>query len=206
MGTPSSHPALEQFAELLLFYNKRINLLSRQSDLAAIQTHIRHCLVLSQRDFPRGTTVVDWGTGGGLPGIPLAILFPEVQFVCVDAVGKKIRTVEAMARSLGLDNVETWHGRAESWGGQTVYSVSRATAPLRTLWHWHQRVAVLPPSRLKTDTTWPAGLICLKGGDLTEEIALLHASVPGLILDQEPIHDPEEQASWEDKFVLSVYA
>ena len=198
-----SQLALEQFADLLLYYNKRINLISRSADLEVIRSHIRHCLVLAQKKFPRGTNVIDWGTGGGLPGIPLAIVFPEVDFVCVDAVGKKIQAVRAMARKLGLTNLEAWHGRAEAWTGKTVYSVSRATAPLKTLWGWHQRVALSP--RLKTnDSSWPAGLICLKGGDLTQEITELNEHFSGLEVHWESIRDPEGIVSWEEKCVLTV--
>jgi len=106
--------------------------------------------------------------------VPLAIRFPDVTVVGVDSVGKKSRAVRTIARRLGLDNCFTWNGRAEEWTGEAHYSVSRATAPLATLWRWHRRVAVElsePPG----DGEWPQGLLSLKGGDLSGEIEDLRA-------------------------------
>jgi 16S rRNA (guanine527-N7)-methyltransferase len=136
-----------------------------------------HCLTLTVRDFPDGCTIVDWGTGGGLPAIPLAICEPEVTVVGVDSVGKKVRAVRTIARRLGLENCFTWNGRAEEWAGEAHYSVSRATAPLATLWRWHRRVAVSRDDAPGNDA-WPPGLLALKGGDLSNEIAALRSADP----------------------------
>jgi 16S rRNA (guanine527-N7)-methyltransferase len=165
---------LDAYASLLERYNRRINLISRESVRDLRVQHLVHCLSIACRPFPDGASVVDWGTGGGLPAIPLAIAFPKVDVYAVDSVGKKVRAVRAFARRLDLDNCFPWEGRAEDWTGTAHYSVSRATAPLADLWRWHRRVAEAPPHGVPADA-WTPGLVCLKGGDLTEEIAALHA-------------------------------
>jgi 16S rRNA (guanine(527)-N(7))-methyltransferase RsmG len=132
---------LGQYADELAAMNQRINLVSREDAGAIASRHIPHCLTLAIRVFPDGATVVDWGTGGGLPLIPLAIAFPRVRFIGVDAVGKKIQAVRTFARRLGLANVEAWHGRAEEFDEEIDFSVSRATAPLAVLWSWHEPLA-----------------------------------------------------------------
>lgn len=159
---------LRRFEELLLEFNQNVNLISREDEDAVFDRHILHCLGLTWKAFPTGSVVVDWGTGGGLPAIPLAIAFPKVLFVGVDAVGKKAQAVRVMARRLGLENVVAWRGRAEAFDGRADYSVSRAAAALPVLWSWHRRVAV--PSSDRADSgLWRRGLLCLKGGDLTQE-------------------------------------
>ena len=166
---------LEAFEEQLLQFNRRVNLVSPETEADFRTRHLLHCLTLTVRGIPDGCTIVDWGTGGGLPAIPLAICFPEVTVVGVDSVGKKSRAVRTIARRLGLDNCFTWNGRADEWPGETHYSVSRATAPLATLWRWHRRVAVdleAPPG----DDDWGPGLLALKGGDLSDEIAALRSA------------------------------
>ena len=124
---------LEQYAGLLAKYTTRLNLISPSTIPFIQERHIAHCLLPARRSFPAGATVVDWGTGGGLPLVPLSIVFPDVQFIGIHAVGKKLQAIRAMARTLKLTNLDTWHGRAERWDGTLHYSVSRATAPLATL-------------------------------------------------------------------------
>lgn len=161
---------LSEFGRMLLAFNQRMNLVSREDEAHIFDHHIRHSLFLTYRCFPPGSTVVDWGTGGGLPAIPLAIAFPNVHVLAIDAVHKKVRAVRTMARRLGLGNVEARQSRAEGFGAVAAYSVSRATASLRDLWAWHRQLT--PPEPLTADDAcWPPGLICLKGGDLDEEIA-----------------------------------
>lgn len=192
---------LDAYADLLRGYNARLNLVAR-TDVAHVEDrHVLHTLALGRRPFPDGATVVDWGTGGGLPLIPLAVLNPTVTFVGVDAVEKKVLAVRAMARALGLTNVEAWHGRAEGYRTSHTHSVSRATAPLAALWAWHTPGAV--PVDVGADA-WPDGLVCLKGGDLTAEIADLHASAPGLNVTVEPVWLPG--AYYADKHVVLVTA
>lgn len=183
--------------------NRRINLYSETSASHFRTLHITHSLTIAARAFPSGARVVDWGTGGGMPGLPLAILFPEVEFVLIDAVGKKIRAVQTMARRLGLGNVVTWHGRAEHWTGEADYSVSRATAPLDTLWRWHCRVAV------KSDATahlsyWQRGLVCLKGGDLQAEVQSLKQTAPTVCIESFPIEPVLDDPHFRHKVLMSV--
>ena len=156
--------------------NLRVNLVARPASRADIERHVRHCLALATQPFPDGAVVVDWGTGGGLPALPLAVAFPSVQVVAVDAVGKKTEAVKLFARRLGLENLTVWNGRAEAYDGPAPhYSVSRATAPLATLWGWHARVA--EPAGAP-DGAWTPGLVCLKGGDLAAEAAALAEAFP----------------------------
>jgi len=174
---------LEAFQALLLPFNQKVNLISADSESAFEDEHVRHCLTLLHRRFPDGAQIVDWGTGGGLPAIPLAITNPDATVYAVDSVGKKVRMVRTMARRLGLENCFPWHGRAEDWEGEAHYSVSRATAPLAELWSWHRRVVVPWEGERDlrdTDDIWTPGLLCLKGGDLTEETADLRDTDPAV--------------------------
>ena len=173
----SQQARLTELEGLALHFNGKLNLYSKDSVAQFNQRHILHSLVLASHPFPEGAHIVDWGTGGGMPGLPLAIAFPESTFHLIDAVGKKIDTVSAMARRLGLQNVRTYHCRAEQWEGETHYSVSRATSSLATLWEWHNRVSVpldTPP------TYWQPGLLCLKGGSLGQEEEDLHLAYPNV--------------------------
>ena len=175
--TANQRQQLNAFGEMLCRFNDRLNLISADSEDEFHTRHLLHCLSLTVQGFPEGCTIVDWGTGGGLPAIPLAIFFPEVTVVGVDSVGKKGRAVRTMARRLGLDNCYAWTGRAEEWTGTAHYSVSRATAPLAELWQWHRRVAVDLPG-LPGEDEWPPGLLALKGGDLTPELDELQQADP----------------------------
>jgi 16S rRNA (guanine527-N7)-methyltransferase len=194
-GAPADAPArLAEYTRLLRDTNRRHNLIAR-TDLGAVeQRHLLHCLELARWPIAPGSAVVDWGTGGGLPLIPLAIVFPDAQFVGVDAVEKKVLSVRRFARTLGLTNVDAVHARAEQVQIERSLSVSRATAPLADLWAWH----VAQPDRPGASAT----LRCLKGGDLTEEIADLHRAFPGLSVEQHPLH---LEANWTaDKCVVCV--
>ncbi|MFO8099324.1 MAG: RsmG family class I SAM-dependent methyltransferase [Salinibacter sp.] len=182
----SQREKLERYEEQLLRFNQRVNLISSESERQFRTQHLLHCLTLTVRDFPDGCTIVDWGTGGGLPAIPLAICEPEVTVVGVDSVGKKSRAVRTIARRLGLENCFTWNGRAEEWTGEAHYSVSRATAPLADLWRWHRRVAVLLDGA-PSDDAWSPGLLALKGGDLSEEITDLRADDPDVEVERHPL-------------------
>ncbi|MEF8796315.1 MAG: RsmG family class I SAM-dependent methyltransferase [Salinivenus sp.] len=184
--TAGQREQLDAFEEQLLRFNRRVNLVSSESERQFRTQHLLHCLTLTVRDFPAGSTIVDWGTGGGLPAIPLAICEPEVTVIGVDSVGKKGRAVRTIARRLGLDNCYAWTGRAEEWTGEAHYSVSRATAPLATLWRWHRRVAV-PLDGPPAEDEWAPGLLALKGGDLRAEVEALHAADPDAQLERESL-------------------
>ena len=199
--TPNPH-RLETYASLLTAFTQKHNLISPNSVQYIEERHIGHCLALAQLGFPAGCTVVDWGTGGGLPAIPLAITFPEVQFVAVDAVGKKVLAVRAMARTLGLANLTAWHGRAEDWAGTLHYSVSRATAPLQALWSWHSRCVA--PCGYDEKKDWKPGLICLKGGDLSDEIATLQTAHPSLSIKKLPLGKNFRASYFEEKYIMHI--
>lgn len=199
--TPAQAERLDALADLLRHTNARINLIARTDVQHVKERHLLHCLALVRRPFAPGSTVVDWGTGGGLPLLPLAICNPDVAFVGVDAVEKKTLAVRAMARTLGLANVETWHGRAEAYGAAHTHSVSRATAPLDMLWTWHAPGAVAGDAPAGA---WRPGLVVLKGGDLGGEIAALRQQWTGLHIETAPVGLPG--AYYADKHVVTVEA
>lgn len=192
---------LSEFARLVANANKRVNLVSRGSLSAFHTAHIRHSLALAANRFPPGSTVVDWGTGGGLPGIPLAVRFPDAQFVLVDSIGKKTDLVRAMVLTLGLDNVEVVQSRAEEWTGRCDYAVSRATAPLSELWGWTERV--LQPDSPADKSAWDPGLIALKGGDLDAEIGELRKRYPRIQVSTIQIAELME-GPFQGKYVVEV--
>jgi 16S rRNA (guanine527-N7)-methyltransferase len=194
---------LDAYAEQLRRFNPKINLISPDTEPHIRERHLLHSLALTWRPFPPGSRIVDWGTGGGLPAIPLAIAFPEIEVVAVDSVGKKVRAVRAMARRLGLDNLFAWNGRAEDWTGSAHYSVSRATAPLADLWRWHSRVvdSDVPPADVDV---WAPGLIGLKGGDLSAEIADLRAEDPDVVVEQHALRLLLGRDYFADKCIITV--
>ena len=194
---------LRKYERMLLRFNRRVNLVSPDTTHAFRTQHLAHCLSLTVRGFPAGSTVVDWGTGGGLPAIPLAVACPEVTVAAVDSVGKKVRAVRTMARRLELANCYAWEGRAEDWTGTAHYSVSRATAPLVDLWRWHTRVAD-PDAPERGADDWPPGLLCLKGGDLSGEIAALHDAAPGAQVDRQSLQPLLGDDFFAEKVLLTV--
>lgn len=202
--TEAQRQQLQAYEQLLLQLNRRFNLVAGSTEDAFWELHALHSLTLALRPFPAGCTVVDWGTGGGLPAIPLAIRFPEVRFIAVDAVGKKVQAVKTMARRLGLDNLAAWNGRAERWPGTLHYSVSRATAPLADLWSWHRR-AVSPLSAVPDDA-WVPGLLCLKGGDLKGEVAQLHQADPRVQVETMDLAALTGRRAFRDKCLVQVTA
>lgn len=206
--TEKQNAQLDEYADLLRHYNSAINLISRDTEDAIEERHLLHCLSFTQHPFPEGSILVDWGTGGGLPAVPLAICFPECTVHAVDAVGKKISAVQAIGRRLGLTNLHPWHGRAEAFPYEAHYSVSRATAPLADLWTWHAAVVkpfpVALPQTTGPRTNWPPGLICLKGGDLHDEIAELHDAFPDLKVEQIPLEPLLERPYFAEKYIVAV--
>ncbi len=158
----------QQLGSLYKDWNEKINLISRKDIDALYEKHVLHSLAIAAIcNFHAGAKIVDIGTGGGFPGIPLAIFFPEVEFLLVDSIGKKIKVVQDVAKNIGLQNVTAIHSRVEDIKGKTFdYAVSRAVAPLADLWRW---IDPFIRKGQKSDE-FPNGLICLKGGDLNKEI------------------------------------
>ncbi|WP_181306116.1 16S rRNA (guanine(527)-N(7))-methyltransferase RsmG [Rufibacter sp. XAAS-G3-1] len=169
--TPEQQHQFARLAELYVEWNSKINVISRKDMDNLTVNHLLHSLGIAKVvQFPAGTSVMDVGTGGGLPGLPLAILFPEVKFHLVDSIGKKIHVVEEIAQELRLHNVKATHTRAEQVHEKYDFIVSRAVARLATFYQWIQ-------FSYKKDSVPGQGLYYLKGGDLTEELAesgLLH--------------------------------
>jgi 16S rRNA (guanine527-N7)-methyltransferase len=149
-------------------WNEKINVISRKDIDSLYEKHVLHSLAIaSVFKFTGGIEIIDIGTGGGFPGIPLAIAFPDVQFHLVDSIGKKLKVVNEVVQALQLKNVTTQHIRAEAIKNRKFdFAVSRAVAPLKDLWQWSNP---LLKHKKKTDD-FKNGLICMKGGDLTQEI------------------------------------
>lgn len=159
----------EQFAALYDLYtdwNSKINVISRKDISNLYEHHILHSLGIAQViQFKPGTTVMDLGTGGGFPGIPLAILFPDTHFHLVDSIGKKVKVATEIAQAIGLKNVTTRHCRAEEEKELFDFVVSRAVMPLTDLLK-----IIRKNIKKEQQNALPNGLICLKGGELEKEI------------------------------------
>jgi 16S rRNA (guanine527-N7)-methyltransferase len=158
-----------QFSKLLNLYtiwNNQINVISRKDLDNFYERHVLHSLGIAKvYSFQPGTTVLDVGTGGGFPGIPLAILFPETNFVLVDSIGKKIKVVNEVASALGLTNVQAHHLRAEQVKGTFDFVISRAVTAMPVFVEWVKNKI----KKGKASDGFSNGILYLKGGDLTEE-------------------------------------
>lgn len=193
---------LGQFRQLENLYkewNEKINVISRKDIDALYEKHVLHSLAIATLcSFDKGAEIVDIGTGGGFPGIPLAIFFPEVKFLLVDSIGKKIKVVQEVAKVIDLKNVTTMHGRVEEIKGRTFdYAVSRAVAPLGDLWKWINPII----RRGQKSDELPNGLICLKGGDLTKEI---NDSGLKKIVQAWAVNNIFREPAFEEKYVVYV--
>jgi 16S rRNA (guanine527-N7)-methyltransferase len=159
---------LEQFGQLYELYsswNSQINVVSRKDIESLYERHVLHSLGIAKViTFKEGTKILDVGTGGGFPGIPLAILFPGCRFTLVDSIGKKIKVVNGVAESLGLKNVTAFQERAESVKEKFHFVVSRAVTEFPVFYNW-VRNKILPDNF----NDLPNGILYLKGGDLKEE-------------------------------------
>ena len=149
------------------FWNAQINVISRKDMNDFLERHILHSLGIAKiMNFEEGTKVLDVGTGGGFPGIPLAILYPKVDFFLVDSIGKKIKVVRSIAQELGLKNVRTAHERAENINEKFDFVVSRAVTRMPAFLKW-----VEDKFSLECNNTFPNGILYLKGGDLSKEMS-----------------------------------
>ena len=160
---------IQQFSDLKNLYehwNAQINVISRKNMDTLYINHVLHSLAIAKViQFEKGTSVLDIGTGGGFPGIPLAILFPETNFLLVDSIGKKIKVVNEVSATIGLTNVRTMHERAENINETFDFIVSRAVTNMRDFKKW-----VKGKLNKKHNNGLDNGILYLKGGDLSEEL------------------------------------
>ena len=188
----------EQFArlqELYTLWNGQINVISRKDIDLLYERHVLHSLGIAKvMTFLPGENVLDVGTGGGFPGIPLAIMFPETNFHLVDSIGKKIKVVNEVALALGLKNVKGTHARAEEIKQQFDFVVSRAVTQLKDFYPW-----VRGKFSKQSKNKLPNGILYLKGGDLTQEIA-----DAGLAVQQFYLKEFFEEEFFETKQVIYV--
>jgi 16S rRNA (guanine527-N7)-methyltransferase len=190
-----SQTQIEQFSQLGPLYaewNGMINVVSRKDIDNLYLHHVLHSLSIARFiQFTDATKVMDLGTGGGFPGVPLAIMFPQCRFHLVDSIGKKLKVVEAVKEATGLKNIFTFHSRAEEMDFQYDFVVSRAVAPLSELLTW-TKGKYLPKGKNRIHN----GLICLKGGNMEAEIT----GTKGVM--KIPVTEYFEEEYFKDKFIV----
>ncbi|NOT38298.1 MAG: 16S rRNA (guanine(527)-N(7))-methyltransferase RsmG [Saprospiraceae bacterium] len=189
-----------KFSELMNLYsdwNSKINVISRKDMDQFYLHHVVHSLTLTKFvTFSKGTKIMDLGTGGGFPGIPLAIYYPEVEFVLLDSIGKKIKVVQEVANSLQLQNLRAYHVRAEEHHEKFHYVVSRAVSTLKELIQWTKY-----SFEKKELNPLPNGIIAYKGGNLTEELKEIKKSNP---FEQWTISDHFSEDYFKQKYLIYV--
>lgn len=174
--TDQQKSQFQQLETLYKDWNEKINVISRKDIDEFYERHVLHSLGIAKiMEFADGTKVIDIGTGGGFPGIPLAILFPNVEFTLVDSIGKKITVVNAVAESLGLKNVKAYHERAEKIKDKFHFVVSRAVTQMPVFLRWLK-------GKFEKEQFNPKhnGVLYLKGGDLGEELAGIKCEIYNL--------------------------
>lgn len=193
--TPTQKNQFEQLGVLYTDWNSKINLISRKDIDQLYERHVLHSLAIAKYiSFKPGTQVLDIGTGGGFPSIPLAIFFPEVHFFALDSISKKIMVVDVISKSINLKNITPLCLRAELFTGKVHFIISRATAPLPDLVKWG-RNKILSQNL----NVIPNGIICLKGGDLTAE-----TSPYGKKVITEPVTNYINSAYYEGKSIVYI--
>ena len=168
--TPEQEQQLAALKGLYTEWNEKINVISRKDIDNFYLHHVLHSLsIVARFQFKDGMEIMDLGSGGGFPGVPLAIFFPNVKFHLVDSINKKLKVVNEVAEGAGIKNITTQHTRAEEIKNRQFDTVlSRAVAPLKDLW-WMSKPLIRKTKKAEKDV--PNGLICLKGGDLSQEIS-----------------------------------
>lgn len=193
--TSEQQQQYRQLPELYQYWNNQINVISRKDIDLLFERHVLHSLGIAKvTSFLPGENVLDVGTGGGFPGIPLAIMFPDTQFFLVDSIGKKIKVVNEVAKAIGLKNLKADHTRAEQVPGKFDFVVSRAVTQLKDFYPW-----IKGKFNKASKNTIPNGILYLKGGDLQQEI-----SESGLAVKQFYLKDYFEEEFFETKQVIYV--
>ena len=197
--TPEQERQFSMLGPLYEEWNAKINVISRKDIESLYEKHILHSLAIATVfDFSLAgpLDIMDIGTGGGFPGVPLAIMFPEVRFTLVDSIAKKLKVVDAVSEAIGLTNIRTRHTRVEEIRDQKFdFIVSRAVAPLKDLWKWGKPL-LKPERRLEA---FKNGMIFLKGGDLATEIS--ESRLRPHVWD---IHTIFQEDWFEEKYMLYV--
>lgn len=186
---------LAAFADAIAEWNEKINLVSRADVENLPKRHILHSLAIAKTlAFKPGATVIDVGTGGGFPGIPLAIAFPEARFLLIDSIGKKIKVVQDCIARLGLENAVALQGRAEEVDRQVDFVVARAVTQLPKFMEWIRK-------KIKRSAfhDLPNGVLYLKGGDLSEEFAAIPEKATAY-----PIREYFDDADFDQKYVIHI--
>ncbi|ADY52393.1 16S rRNA m(7)G-527 methyltransferase [Pseudopedobacter saltans DSM 12145] len=187
---------IDKLFDLYFLWNSQINVISRKDIDLLYERHILHSLAIAKVcEFKPGQSVLDVGTGGGFPGIPLAILFPETKFHLVDSIGKKIKVVSEVAKGIGLKNLKATHSRAEQIDEKFDFVVSRAVTQLKDFYPWIR-------DKFKKDSisSLKNGVLYLKGGDLEQE--LKESKLKNIALY--PLKDLFEEEFFETKYVVYV--
>jgi 16S rRNA (guanine527-N7)-methyltransferase len=192
--TPTQLAQLAALEEAYKDWNAKINVISRKDIDHIYLHHVLHSLSIAAIvDWKKGTQVIDIGCGGGFPCVPMAIFFPEVQFLAVDSIAKKLKVVDAVCEIAGIKNITTQHARVEEIKNKKFdYAISRAVAPLKDLWRWAGPIINKKPDL-------PGGLICLKGGDLHQEI--FESGVRPKMMS---IYDIFQEEYFKEKFIIQV--
>lgn len=194
----------EQFEALYPLYkeaNEKVNVISRKDIDLLYERHILHSLSIAKfMEFMPHTKILDLGTGGGFPGIPLAIMFPEVSFTLCDSISKKIVVAEGVSERLGLKNTDFVIGRVENLKEQFEFVVSRAVAPMEQLYRWTQ--SYLDDTDRNTKIN---GYLLLKGGDLNDEVKALKRINKKLFVDEYELKDWFDEPFFETKKLVYIY-
>ncbi len=185
----------EKFGESFVHWNSQINLVSRKDIDEFYTRHVLHSLAIAKAmKFAEGSEILDAGTGGGLPGLPLAILYPDVKFTLCDSIGKKIKVVKELIKDLGLENVNAYHLRANEVPGKFDFIVSRAVTRMNKFLPWVETKICK-----KCINPWPNGILYLKGGDLRQELNEINRDSEII-----PISDWYKEEFFETKAVVYV--